>query len=247
MANQLNSAQGIDLKALKTGQVVLTKVIRTSNPDIVSLELYEGGIVNTSRASAAKTEGQYEGLGMMMSGYKGFTNSGSVTVAWQNITVSNLELMLGVEELDIDNGIWQEFRTKAGKTKEMLELNILNPVAVYNPQLNEECNIRFRAVIVEKTAISKDKFKWAEDQGIFEEAAQVEAITEKFAKTAGNDGDVIKHNGDVVFRDVKVSFCDPSVETMNHTFLKSDPIAPVNDTVDVETGEIVQEYSEELA
>ena len=247
MANQLNSAQGMDLKALKTGQVVLTKVIRTSNPDIVSLELYEGGIVNTSRASVANTEGQYEGLGMMMSGYKGFTNSGSVTVAWQNITVSNLELMLGVEELDIDNGIWQEFRTKAGKTKEMLELNILNPVAVYNPQLNEECNIRFRAVIVEKTAISKDKFKWAEDQGIFEEADQVRAITEKFAKKAGSDGDVIKHNGNVVFRDVKVSFCDPSVETMNHTFLKSDPAATANDTVDVETGEIVQEYSEELS
>ena len=247
MANQLNSAQGIDLKALKTGQVVLTKVIRTSNPDIVSLELYEGGIVNTSRASVANTAGQYEGLGMMMSGYKGFTNSGSVTLAWQNITISNLELMLGIDELDIDNAMWQEFRTKAGKTKEMLELNILNPVAVYNPQLNEECNIRFRAVIVERTAITKDKFKWAESQGIFDEDDQVKAITDKFAKTAGNDGDVIRHNGEIVFRDVKVSFCDPSVETMNHTFLKSDPIAPVNDTVDVETGEIVQEYSEELA
>tara|TARA_R110002012_G_scaffold69787_1_gene180353 strand:- start:714 stop:1457 length:744 start_codon:yes stop_codon:yes gene_type:complete len=247
MANQLNSAQGVDLKALKTGQVVLTRVIRTSNPEIVSLELYEGGIVNTTRGASASAEGQYDGLGMMMSGYKGFTNSGSVTLAWQNITVNNLELMLGVDELDIDNGIWQEFRTKAGKTKEMLELNILNPVAVYNPQLNEECNIRFRAVIVEKTAISKDKFKWAEDQGIFDEDEQINAITEKFAKTAGNDGDVITHNGDVVFRDVKVSFCDLAVETMNHTFLKSDPIAPVNDTVDVETGEIVQEYSEELA
>ena len=246
MANQLNSAQGVDLKALKTGQVVLTKVIRTSNPDIVSLELYEGGIVNTSRASVANTAGQYEGLGMMMSGYKGFTNSGSVTLAWQNITISNLELMLGIDELDIDNAMWQEFRTKAGKTKEMLELNILNPVAVYNPQLNEECNIRFRAVIVERTAITKDKFKWAENQGIFEEAAQVEAITEKFAKTAGTGGDVIRHNGDVVFRDVKVSFCDPSVETMNHTFLKSDPAAPANEMVDVTTGEIVEEYSEEL-
>jgi len=246
MANQLNSAQGIDLKALKTGQVVLTKVIRTSNPDIVSLELYEGGIVNTSRASAAKTEGQYEGLGMMMSGYKGFTNSGSVTLAWQNITISNLELMLGIDELDIDNAMWQEFRTKAGKTKEMLELNILNPVAVYNPQLNEECNIRFRAVIVERTAITKDKFKWAESQNIFDEEDQVKAITKKFAKTAGNDGDVIKHNGNVVFRDVKVSFCDPSVETMNHTFLKSDPAAPANEMVDVTTGEIVEEYSEEL-
>ena len=247
MANQLNSAQGVDLKALKTGQVVLTRVIRTSNPEIVSLELYEGGIVNTTRGASVSAEGQYDGLGMMMSGYKGFTNSGSVTLAWQNITVSNLELMLGVEELDIDNGIWQEFRTKAGKTKEMLELNILNPVAVYNPQLNEECNIRFRAVIVEKTTISKDKFKWAEDQGIFDEDEQVKAITDKFDKTAGNDGDVITHNGDVVFRDVKVSFCDLAVETMNHTFLKSDPIAPANDTVDVETGEIVQEYSEELA
>ena len=247
MANQLNSAQGMDLKALKSGQVVLTKVIRTSNPDIVSLELYEGGIVNTTRGASVSAEGQYDGLGMMMAGYKGFNNSGSVTVAWQNITISNLELMLGVEELDIDNAIWQEFKTKKGKTKEMLELNILNPVAVYNPQLNEECNIRFRAVIVERTAITKDKFKWAEDQGIFEEAAQIEAITEKFAKTAGNDGDIIRHNGNVVFRDVKVSFCDPSVQTMNHTFLKSDPIAPVNDTVDVETGEIVEEYSEELS
>lgn len=247
MANQLNSAQGMDLKALKSGQVVLTKVIRTSNPDIVSLELYEGGIVNTTRGASASAEGQYDGLGMMMAGYKGFNNSGSVTVAWQNITISNLELMLGIDELDLDNGIWQEFKTKAGKTKEMLELNILNPVAVYNPQLNEECNIRFRAVIVERTTITKDKFKWAESQGIFEEAAQVEAITEKFAKTAGNDGDIIRHNGNVVFRDVKVSFCDPSVQTMNHTFLKSDPIAPVNDTVDVETGEIVQEYSEELS
>ena len=246
MANQLNSAQGMDLKALKTGQVVLTRLIRTSNPDIVSVELYEGGIVNTTRGSSVSTEGQYDGLGMMMAGYKGFTNSGSVTLAWQNTTVSNLELMLGVDELDIDNGIWQEFRTKGGKTKEMLELNILNPVAVYNPQLNEECDVRFRAVIVERTAITKDKFKWAENQGIFDEDDQVRAITEKFAKTAGNDGDAITHNGNIVFRDVKVSFCDPTVETMNHTFLKSDPIAPVNDTVDVETGEIVQEYSEEL-
>ena len=246
MANQLNSAQGVDLKALKTGQVVLTKVIRTSNPDIVSLELYEGGIVNTSRASVANTAGQYEGLGMMMSGYKGFTNSGSVTLAWQNITISNLELMLGIDELDIDNAMWQEFRTKAGKTKEMLELNILNPIAVYNPQLNEECNIRFRAVIVERTAITKDKFKWAEDQNIFDEEDQVKAITKKFAKTAGNGGDVIRHNGNVVFRDVKVSFCDPSVETMNHTFLKSDPAAPANEMVDITTGEIVEEYSEEL-
>ena len=247
MANQLNSAQGMDLKALKTGQVVLTRVIRTSNPDIVSVELYEGGIVNTTRGSSTSAEGQYEGLGMMMAGYKGFNNSSGVTIAWQNTTVSNLELMLGIDDLDIDNGIWKEFQTKSGKNKEMLELNILNPVAVYNPQLNEECNVRFRAVIIERTTITKDKFKWVESQGIFDEAEQVKTITGKFAKTAGPDGDVIRHNGDVVFRDVKVSFCDPSIETMNHTFLKSDPIAPVNDTVDVETGEIVNEYSEELS
>tara|TARA_R110002153_G_scaffold244_3_gene1228 strand:- start:2782 stop:3528 length:747 start_codon:yes stop_codon:yes gene_type:complete len=248
MANQLNSAQGMDLKTLKTGQVVLTKVIRTSNPDIVSLELYEGGIVNTSRSTSASTEGQYEGLGMMMAGYKGFTNSGSVTIAWQNITVSNLELMLGVEELDIDNGIWEEFRTKAGKTKEMLELNILNPVAVYNPQLNEECNIRFRAVIVENTVISKDKFKWAEDKlNIFDKEDQIEAIVKQYAKRPGANKPAIKHNGSVVYRDVKVSFCDPSIETMNHTFLKSDSIEVTTQKVDTVTGEIVQEYSEDLA
>ena len=235
MANQLNSAQGMDLKALKTGQVVLTRLIRTSNPDIVSVELYEGGIVNTTRGTSSSAEGQYDGLGMMMSGYKGFTNSGSVT-------------MLGVDELDVDNGIWQEFRTKAGKTKEMLELNILNPIAVYNPQLNEECNVRFRAVIVERTTITNDKFKWAEEKkGIFDENEQITAITNKFAKRAGSDGDFIRYNGDVVFRDVKVSFCDPSVETMNHAFLKSDPIAPVNESVDVETGEIVEDavYNED--
>ena len=247
MANQLNSARGLNLKALKTGQVVLTKVIRTSNPDIVSLELYEGGIVNTSRTSAAKSEGQYEGLGMMMSGYKGFTNSGSVTLAWQNITVSNLELMLGIDDLDIDNGMWEEFRTKAGKVKEMLELNILDPIAVYNPQLNEECNIRFRAVIVERTEITKDKIGWAESQGIFAEAEQVGAIVKKFAKRPGADKPAITHNGGVVYRDVKVSFCDPSVETMNHTFLKSDPVAAANESVDVTTGEIVEEYTEDLA
>lgn len=246
MANQLNSARGLNLKALKTGQVVLTKVIRTSNPDIVSLELYEGGIVNTSRTSAAKSEGQYEGLGMMMSGYKGFTNSGSVTLAWQNITVSNLELMLGIDELDIDNGMWEEFRTKAGKVKEMLELNILDPIAVYNPQLNEECNIRFRAVIVERTEITKDKIGWAESQGIFDESEQVGAIVKKFAKRPGADKPAITHNGGIVYRDVKVSFCDPSVETMNHIFLKSDPVAAANESVDVTTGEIVEEYTEEL-
>ena len=247
MANQLNSARGINLKALKTGQVVLTKVIRTSNPDIVSLELYEGGIVNTSRASAAKSEGQYEGLGMMMSGYKGFNNSGSVTLAWQNITVSNLELMLGIDELDIDNGMWEEFRTKAGKVKEMLELNILDPIAVYNPQLNEECNIKFRVVIVERTEITKDKFKWAEDKlNIFDKEDQVKAITEKYGKRAGAGGAFIRHNGNVVIRDRKVSFCDPSVEVMNHTFLKSDPVEAASTSVDVTTGEIIEEYSEEL-
>ena len=246
MANQLNSARGLNLKALKTGQVVLTKVIRTSNPDIVSLELYEGGIVNTSRASAAKSEGQYEGLGMMMSGYKGFNNSGSVTLAWQNITVSNLELMLGIDELDIDNGMWEEFRTKAGKVKEMLELNILDPIAVYNPQLNEECNIRFRAVIVERTEITKDKLGWAESQGIFDESEQVGAIVKKFAKRPGADKPAITHNGGIVYRDVKVSFCDPTVETMNHTFLKSDPVEAATQSVDVTTGEIVEEYTEDL-
>ena len=247
MANQLNSARGLNLKALKTGQVVLTKVIRTSNPDIVSLELYEGGIVNTSRTSAAKSEGQYEGLGMMMSGYKGFNNSGSVTLAWQNITVSNLELMLGIDELDIDNGMWEEFRTKAGKVKEMLELNILDPIAVYNPQLNEECNIRFRAVIVENTVISKDKFKWAEDKlNIFDKEDQIEAIVKQYAKRPGADKPAITHNGSVVYRDVKVSFCDPSVETMNHKFLKSDPVEATSTSVDVTTGEIVEEYTEEL-
>ena len=244
MANQLNSAQGMDPKSLKKGKVILRRFIATSNPDIISVELWEGGIENTSRNSTAS--GQIDALSLMMSGYKGFNNSGSVTLAWQNITVNNLELMLGIDELDIDNAIWQEFRTKAGKSKEMLELNILNPVAVYNPQLNEECNIRFRAVIVERTTITKDKFKWAESQGIFDEDDQVKAITDKFAKTAGNDGDVIRHKNDVVFRDVKISFCELNVETMNHTFLKSDPIAPVNDTVDVETGEIVEEYTEEL-
>ena len=241
MANQLNSAQGMDLKALKTGQVVLTRLIRTSNPDIVSVELYEGGIVNTTRGTSSSAEGQYDGLGMMMAGYKGFNNSGNVTLAWQNTTVSNLELMLGVDELDIDNGIWKEFQTKNGRTKEMLELNILNPIAVYNPQLNEECNVRFRAVIVERTTITKDKFKWAEKKGIFGEVEQVKEIVKQFAKTAGPDGDVIRYNGDIVYRDVKVSFCDPSVETMNHAFLKSDPIAPVNESVDVETGEIVED------
>ena len=241
MANQLNSAQGMDLKALKTGQVVLTRLIKTSNPDIVSVELYEGGIVNTTRGTSASAEGQYDGLGMMMSGYKGFSNSSGVTVAWQNSTIANVELMLGIDDLDIDNSIWEEFKTKNGRAKEMLNLNILNPIAVYNPYSNEECNIRFRAVIVEVTAITKDKFKWAEKQNIFDEDDQIQAIVGKFAKTAGPDGDIIRYNGEVVYRDVKVSFCDPTVETMNHTFLKSDPIAPVNDTVDVETGEIVED------
>ena len=247
MANQLNSAQGMDLKALKTGQVVLTRVIKTSNPDIVSIELYEGGIVNTTRGTSASTEGQYDGLSIMMSGYKGFSNSGSVTVAWDNTTIDNLELMLGVDELDIENSIWKEFRTKSGKSKEMLELNILNPVMVYNPGLNEECNLRFRAVVKEKTVITKDKFRWAEDQGIFDEADQIEAIEEKFAKRPSEDKPAIRHNGNVVYRDVKVSFCDTNVETMSHAFLKSDPITTTNDTVDVETGEIVHEYSEDLA
>ena len=247
MANQLNSADNLNLKALKTGQVVLTRVIRTSNPEIVSLELYEGGIVNTTRGTSAAANGQYEGLGMMMSGYKGFTNSGSVTLAWENITITNLELMLGIDELDIDNGIWEEFRTKTGKTKEMLTLNILNPVAVYNPQLNEECNIRFRVVIVERTAVTKDKIGWAESQGIFDEVDQIKAIQDKFAKRPGADKPAIKHNNAVVYRDVKVGFCDLSVETMNHTFLKSDPIESAPQSVDVSTGELVEEYSEDLA
>ena len=117
MANQLNSAQGMDLKALKKGQIVLTKVIKTVNPDLVQIELYEGGIENTSRSSA-NTDGEYNGLNMMMSGYKGFNNSAGVTVAYQNATIDNLELMLGIDELDLNNAIFSEYQTKKGVTKE---------------------------------------------------------------------------------------------------------------------------------
>ena len=243
MANQLNSAQGIDLKALKKGQVVLTKVIKTENPDVLSLELYEGGIENTSRASSS--DGEINGVNMLMSGYKGIgSRKGGVQVSYAGLLASNLELMLGIDELDLENAIFSEYKTKDGRTKEGYELNILNPVAVYNPDLNEECNIRFRVKVTERTAITKDKIKWAKKQGIFDEKKQVEAIVKKFAKTAGTGGAVITHNDDVVYRDRTVTFSNADV--VNHTFLKSDPIGATPEKVDVATGELVEEYSEDL-
>ena len=243
MANQLNSAQGIDLRALKKGQVVLTKVIKTANPDVLSLELYEGGIENTSRTSSS--DGELNGVNMLMSGYKGIgSRQGGVQVSYAGMIASNLELMLGIDELDLDNAIFSEYKTKDGKTKEGYELNILNPVAVYNPDLNEECNIRFRVKVTERTAITKDKIEWAKKQNIFDEDEQIEAVVKKFAKTAGTGGAVITHNDDVVYRDRTVTFSNS--EVVNHTFLKSDPIGATPAKVDVATGELVEEYSEDL-
>ena len=249
MANQLNSAQGIDLKALKAGQVVLKRVMTTKNPDLLTVELWEGGIKNTSRGSVS-SNGQIEGLDIMMSGYKGFNRTDGVNVCYSTSTPANLELMLGIEGLDLENAIFTPFQTKSGKTKEGYTLDIMNPVMVYNPHSNEDYSdnpLRFRVRIAETTVISKDKYKWAEDvAGIIKKNEQVDAIVKKFAKTAGTDGPTIRHNGEIVYRDRKFTFAEANA-TIVHTFLKSDPLAPATELVDVSTGEIVQEYSEELA
>lgn len=247
MANQLNSAQGMDPKSLKKGQVILRRVIATSNPDILSVELWEGGIENTSRNSTAS--GQIDALSLMMSGYKGFNRTVGVNVCYQTATYQNLQDMLGIEDLDLQNAIFTPFPTKSGGTKEGYTLDILDPVMVYNPHTNEDLSdnpVRFRIRIDETTTISKDKYAWAEKQDIFDEEEQVKAIVKKFAKTAGTDGPVIKSNNLPVFRDRKFTFAEANA-TIPHTFLKSDPPTTATERVDVSTGEIVQEYSEELA
>tara|TARA_R100001510_G_scaffold56996_1_gene63742 strand:+ start:127 stop:870 length:744 start_codon:yes stop_codon:yes gene_type:complete len=247
MANQLNSAQGMDPKSLKKGQVILRRVIATSNPDIISVELWEGGIENTSRNSTAS--GQIDAINVMMTGYKGFNRTAGVNVCYQTTTHQNLTDMLGIDGLDLQNAIFTPFQTKSGGTKEGYTLDILDPVMVYNPHTNEDLSanpVRFRVMIDETTNISKDKYTWAEKQGIFDEREQVNAIVEKFAKTAGDGGDVIRHNGLPVFRNRKFTFAEANA-TVLHTFLKSDPPAPATERVDVSTGEIVQEYSEDLA
>ena len=135
MANQLNSGT---LDALKTGQTLLTKVIKTKKDGMVQIELAEK-ISNPNAASA---------LGEGFQTFYSFANgsTGNPRRFWDPIEAIYLETMLNVTNLDIENGV---YTLNPDTGKEEMELNILNPTAYVDPQTGEAVELRMRGRIIE--------------------------------------------------------------------------------------------------
>ena len=91
-----------------------------------------------------------------------------------------------------------------GKSCEMMDLNILNPI--FN-------NTFFRVRIVETTEPTASQQKYADEMGV--------DVVETQCKRAGKGGDAILHKGQHIFR---ISYVDLLPEDNNpaHVFLASD-------------------------
>tara|TARA_R110000824_G_scaffold143135_1_gene310598 strand:+ start:741 stop:1370 length:630 start_codon:yes stop_codon:yes gene_type:complete len=180
MAQQLNSG-GID--ALKQGETLLIEARKVANGKI-QLEFAE--MLNTgARAKNAltvlnKSDDRFSG--------------GKPRRAWVTAEPADVGELLGVDLGD--TGEWYEAQRR-GKTYEILDLNILNPV-----DFDAE---RFR-VICEETLTPSEYH--SQDP-------------ESYAKKKGKDGDLILHNGCYIFSYTSVAVTNEPTDDM-HTWLKSD-------------------------
>jgi len=199
MTNQLNSGS---LSTLKLGEVLLTRFRKVSN-GFISVELAE--VKEGSRGLSAayvfnKSDNRF--------------SRNSARRAWQNGQLTDLEEALGVK-LD-DNQNW----TIDDNGYEVLEVNILNPVAIF-----EGKEFPMRVQIQETTTPNE----W-QSQNV-----------STAAKRKGADGDYIMHKGNYIFTNAEVKFSAPE-----DVFLEADvEAAPTpqvvveeNVAVDTSTGEI---------
>lgn len=185
MKNVLNSG---DVKSLKLGQVLLTRLRKVSN-GFISMELAE--VKEGSRGLSPtflfnKSDARF--------------SANSARRAWQNGQPSDIEEVLGVKcddaqawEID-DRGF------------EVLELNILNPVAIY-----EGVEYQMRVQIQETT-----------------EADEYQTVNvQTAAKRKGKGGDYILHNGSYIFTNAQIVFSEPV-----DIYLDTDTVATTTKVVD---------------
>ena len=214
MANQLNSGK---LDTLKTGQTLLTKVIKTST-NKVQIELAER--INNPNATTTD-DGFSNALGMMNSSDSRFTAAGKPRRHWASVEPFALETMLNIEGLDLENGIYT-MNPETGK--EEMVLNILNPVAYVDPSTAESIEKRFRIRIVETI----DGTDWDVENNRY--------------KTRGKGGDPVLHKGHYIYNKNQVVFADDLSDDVKVplVFLASDTVS-VQSKVDSTQEKVVEE------
>ena len=195
MANQLNSGS---LDTLKTGQTLLTRVIKTKKDGMVQIELAEK-ISNPNATSA---------LGEGFQTFYSFSNgsSGNPRRFWDPVEAIYLETMLQIPNLDIENGV---YTLNPDTGKEEMELNILNPTAYVNPQTGEAVELRMRGRVIETT-----------------EGKQYDVDNERY-KINPSTKDPVLHGGNHIYNKNQILFVQDISDdlVLPHVFLASDTVS----------------------
>ena len=195
MANQLNSGT---LDTLKTGQTLLTKVIKTKKDGMVQIELAEK-ISNPNATSA---------LGEGFQTFYSFANgsTGKPRRFWDPIEAIYLETMLQITNLDIENGV---YALNPDTGKEEMELNILNPTAYVNPQTGETVELRMRGRIIETV-----------------EGREYDVDNNRY-KINPSTKDPVLHGGNYIYNKNQILFVQDISDdlVLPHVFLASDTVS----------------------
>ena len=201
MANQLNEggkprAQEL-MSSLKVGQTLLTKVIKTSNPDYVRMELVE-------RIAKSNSKPSDDGILSMYEMSRGANSS--LQYFWQPVSVDHLQAWLDIPELDI---ALAEFTTEVdskGKSREVYYLNVPQPTAYVNPATGEAIEVRMHGRIIETTE------------------GQDWQVENNDVKRNPSTGDAITHNGNYVYYNNKIVFTADVSDNAKvpHVFLAND-------------------------
>jgi hypothetical protein len=115
MANQLNSGS---LDTLKLGDVLLTHIERTANGS------YKAEFVQHINRGGDTSD---DVLAMMNASDPRFQR-GSKTYNWTPTTLQDIETLLAIPSLDLENSNYVAVTTKGGKVRDVVQLNILNPL-----------------------------------------------------------------------------------------------------------------------
>ena len=192
--NQLNSG---DLNTLQVGECLLTKAYKTST-DKIQLEFAQK-ITAKNRPMSALTV-----LNASDSKFSSGARRG-----WATAEITDASEIFGVNFGD--DGDWYLGEKSNGKSCEMLDLNILNPV--FN-------GLNFKVRIVETTTPTESQQKYADAMGL--------DVTEQ-AKRAGKGGDHILHKGQYIFMNSYVDLL-PKEDDPAHIFLPADTVTQTVNT-----------------
>ena len=187
MTNQLNTGE---LSSLQVGECLLTKAYKTKT-DKIQLEFAEKVTAKDRPISA---------LSVLNNSDARF--SSGAARGWAVATIEDASQIFDVNFGD--DGEWYMGEKSNGKSCEMMDLNILNPI--FN-------NTFFRVRIVETTEPTASQQKYADEMGV--------DVVETQCKRAGKGGDAILHKGQHIFRNSYVDLL-PEDNNPAHVFLASD-------------------------